>query len=355
MRRWIWIAIAVVIAVGAAVTLGDVRQLADRLGGFRWPAFAAALGLALANYAIRFVRWQIYLRRRGVRVPAASSALVFGAGLSLSITPGKVGELVKSYLLRELHGIPATLTAPIVVAERVTDLLALLVLSVAGVAAFGLGAGFVSAAAAAIAAGLVLLSWPRPARALIDFLTGPGEERQERQERQEPKERQEHQEHQEPKERQDRPQRPQRPRWLTRLRAPLHAMYDGLATLCRPRLLAAATLLAVPAWACECVGFALIVNAFPGAHVGLGLAMVIYASTTIAGALSFLPGGLGVTEAAMTMLLVSGAARLDRGAALDATLLTRLATLWFAVGIGVVCLAVARRRGNAARRGDLRP
>ncbi|HEU4733285.1 MAG TPA: lysylphosphatidylglycerol synthase transmembrane domain-containing protein [Kofleriaceae bacterium] len=319
MRRWIWIAVALVLVLGAAVTLGDVRQLADRLGGFRWPAFAAALGLALANYAIRFVRWQLYLRHRDVYVPASSSALVFGAGLSLAITPGKVGELVKSYLLREIHGVPATLTAPIVVAERVTDLLALLALSVVGVAGFGLGAGFVAAAAAVLAGGLVLLAWPRPTRALIDLVTGPA-----------------------------------RPRWLARLRAPLHAMHDGLAALCRPRLLAAATLLAVPAWACECVGFALIVNAFPGAHVDLGLAMVIYASTTIAGALSFLPGGLGVTEGAMTMLLVSGAARLDRGTALDATLLTRLATLWFAVGIGVVCLAVARRRGNAVRRGDLR-
>ena len=121
-------------------------------------------------------------------------------------------------------------------------------------------------------------------------------------------------------------------------------MYTGLASLCRPSLLVAATAIAVPAWGAECVGFAAIVNAFPGAHVDLGLAMVIYAATTIAGALSFLPGGLGVTEGAMTMLLVTGASHLDRATALDATLLTRLATLWFAVAVGLVLLAFARRR-----------
>jgi uncharacterized protein (TIRG00374 family) len=126
-------------------------------------------------------------------------------------------------------------------------------------------------------------------------------------------------------------------------------MYGGLATLCRPGPLATATALALPAWTCECIGFALIVNAFPGAHVELGLAMVIYASTTIAGALSFLPGGLGVTEGAMTMLLVHGTAQIDGSTALDATLLTRLATLWFAVVLGLVCLAVARRRVRARR------
>jgi uncharacterized protein (TIRG00374 family) len=313
MRRWIWIAIAVVIGATAIAALGDVRQLAARLGGFSWPAFVAALGLALGNYAIRFVRWTLYLGRQGVRVPVGDSALVFGAGLSLSITPGKLGELIKSYLLRELHGAPATRTAPIVVAERVTDLIALLVLAIAGAIAYGVAVGAALAAGALIAFGLVLLAWPRPTRALIDLAT--------------------------------------RPERLARLRAPLHDMYAHLASLCRPATLAAATALAVPAWACECVGFALIVNAFPGAHVDLGLAIAIYAGTTIAGALSFLPGGLGVTEGAMAMWLMRGATRLDSSSAVDATLLTRLATLWFAVGLGVVCLAAARRRVRARGRG----
>ncbi len=252
------------------------------------------------------MRWQLYLRRQDVRVPLASSALVFGAGLSLSITPGKLGELVKSYLLREMHGVPATLTAPIVVAERVTDLIALLVLAIAGVAAYGLAPTLVAVAGALVAIGLVLLAWTRPTRALIDFITSPGR--------------------------------------LRRLRDPLHETLGHLASLCRPATLVAATAIAIPAWGCECVGFALICNAFPGAHVELGLAAAIYAGTTIAGALSFLPGGLGVTEGAMTLALVDGAAHLDRASAVAATLLTRLATLWFAVGLGIVFLALARRR-----------
>jgi uncharacterized protein (TIRG00374 family) len=312
MSRWIWIAILLVIGAAAIVMLGDLRQLAARLGGFHWTALAAALCLALANYAIRFVRWAMYLRRQAISVPLGTSALVFGAGLSLSITPGKLGELVKSYLLRELCDVAVTRSAPVVVAERVTDLIALLLLAVAGVAAYGIAVTAVLGAAVAIAAGLILLAWPRPTRALIDLAT--------------------------------------RPRRLARFRAPLHDMYAGLAALCRPATLAGAVGLAVPAWACECVGFALIVNGFPGEHVDLGLAMVIYAATTIAGALSFLPGGLGVTDGAMAMWLASGAARLDRSSAVDATLLTRLATLWFAVAIGLVCLAGARRRVRARGR-----
>ena len=310
-RRWLWIAIVVVVGIAAVAMVGDLGKLGDRLAGFGWWALFAALGLALANYVIRFFRWQLYLRRQQVVVPAGTSALVFGAGLSLSITPAKLGELVKSYLLRELCGIPVTQTAPIVVAERVTDLIALLTLAVIGVAAYGMGTAIVAVSGGAIAFGLILLAWPRPTRWLIDTATGP--------------------------------------RATRKFRQPLHDIYAGLVLLCRPRILIPATLIAIPAWACECVGFALIVNAFPGAHVDLGLAMVIYAATTIAGALSFLPGGLGVTEGAMTAMLVASATGVDKALAFDATLLTRLATLWFAVGIGLVLLAIARAR--IAKRG----
>lgn len=298
--------IAIVIAVAAFSMAGEIRHLGDRLAGFAWTAFVAALALALANYVLRFVRWQLYLRRQGVSVPLDSSAIVFGAGLSLSITPGKLGELVKSYLLREMHDVPAPRTAPIVVAERVSDLVALLALAVIGVAAYGVDPTLVIIAGGLVVLGLVLLAWPRPTRVLIDLVTSPAR--------------------------------------LQRMRAPLHETLNGLAALCRPGPLVLATVIAIPAWGFECLGFALICEAFPGVHVELGLATVIYAGTTIAGALSFLPGGLGVTEGAMTIALVEGASKLDPSTAIAATLLTRLATLWFAVLIGVVLLAVARRR-----------
>lgn len=306
VRTWIWIAIVVVIGAAAIFAVEDVSTLLDRLDGFAWSAFVLALALAFANYAIRFLRWQLYLRHQQVSVPVGSSALVFGAGLSLSITPAKLGELVKSWLLRELHDISPTKTAPIVVAERVTDLIALLVVAVIGVAVYGVETTLVIVAASLVGFGLLMLAWPRPTHWLIGLVT--------------------------------------RPRFAQRFREPLLQIYDGLAAICRPRMLIAATLIGIPAWLAECVGFAAIVNAFPGAHVDLGLAMVIYAATTIAGALSFLPGGLGVTEGAMTLLLVQGAAKLDRATAIDATLLTRLATLWFAVALGLICLAIARRR-----------
>lgn len=304
------IAAGVAVIAGIAI-YGDVNQLGNRLAGFGWAAFAAALGLALLNYALRFLRWQLYLRDADLAVPTGLSLRVFLSGFALSVTPGKVGELIKSYLLRETTGAPVARTAPMVVAERVTDLAALLVLGIIGVSIYGVAQPMVVAGTIAVAAGLVVLSWPALAHLVIRVVTAP--------------------------------------RPLRRLRERLLVFYDGLAALVRPWPLAWATAIAVVAWLAECVGFALIVAAFPGTAVPLGLAILIYAVTTVAGALSFLPGGLLVTEAAMTLLLVESSRGVDQPTAAAATILTRLATLWFAVVLGVIALAALRRSAPALR------
>ncbi len=299
------------IAVFAAMSVyADVGELGERLAGFGWWAFGAALGLALFNYLIRYVRWSLYLRAADIDVPHNTSALVFVSGFALSVTPGKVGELIKSYLLRETHGIPITQSAPVVVAERVTDLLALLLLGLFGVAAYGFATTVVIACGAVVGIGLLFLAWPRLGLGAIRLIS--------------------------------------KPKRLRKFGDRLREFYQGLVGLVRPTRLLWSTALAVIAWLAECIGFALIVSAFPGTDVPVGLATLIYASTTIAGALSFLPGGLVVTEAAMTLFLVETARGVDEPTAAAATILTRLATLWFAVLLGVIAMTWLRRRMPSA-------
>ena len=84
-------------------------------------------------------------------------------------------------------------------------------------------------------------------------------------------------------------------------------------------------------------------------------ACFIYALGTIVGVVS--PGGLGVTEGSMLGMLQSstimGAARLAKGSAAAATLIIRIATLWFAVLVGAVVLLLFQGRfGDAARELD---
>jgi uncharacterized protein (TIRG00374 family) len=74
--------------------------------------------------------------------------------------------------------------------------------------------------------------------------------------------------------------------------------------------------------------------------MSLSFAIFVCALSMLAGALSFLPGGLGGAEAVMVSLLVLKC--MSMPAAIAATVFIRLATLWFAVLIGLVALIRSR-------------
>ena len=74
-----------------------------------WWAVAAAAGLSLFNYALRVMRWQWYMRRAGHRLPWGFTALAFMSGFAFTLSPGKVGEMVRArYYLPK--GVPLSAT-----------------------------------------------------------------------------------------------------------------------------------------------------------------------------------------------------------------------------------------------------
>jgi uncharacterized protein (TIRG00374 family) len=273
-------------------------------------AAVLALLLASANYLVRFVRWQYYLRVLGLSVPAGESFLVFLGGFALTVTPGKLGEVLKAFLLRESRGIPAARTAPTVVAERFTDLVGLLLLAAAGAFHFDVDRRFLVAAALLIVIGLVVVSIEPLARGLLALVGRlPG---------------------------------------ARRFSPKLGEFYDSTAALLRPLPLLLSVVLSAVSWMFECLAFWIVVGGFPGASVGLEAATFIYATMTIVGALSFLPGGLGVTEAGMLGLLGKLGTGTGHGVATAATFVTRLCTLWFAVAVGLAALVLFARRTKIA-------
>jgi glycosyltransferase 2 family protein len=299
------------VAAGVAVYVGfsiwaDAREVGGALGSFRWRAAALALALAAANYLVRFVRWQYYLRVLGLKVPSGESLLVFLGGFALTVTPGKLGEAIKALLLRESRGIPAARTAPIVIAERFTDLVGLLLLAAVGAFSFEVDRRFLVASTVVIVVGLVIVSIAPLARMVLGLCARvPG---------------------------------------VRRISHKLDEFYATTATLLRPAPLGVAVVLSVASWYFECVAFWVVVRGFAGADIGHQAATFIYATMTIAGALSFLPGGLGVTEAGMLALLGQLGTGTGRGVAAAATFVTRLCTLWFAVLVGLVALVFFARK-----------
>lgn len=304
--RIIAVMLAAVVLYGAYAVWSGLGKVGANLARFEWPLFAAACGLAFGNYLVRFLKWEYYLAKLEIRdVGKLDSLLVFFSGFVLTVTPGKVGEMFKSLVLAQTHAASAARTAPIVIAERVTDVIGIAVLIVLGSLGFrgglwlaGVGIGLV----------LVLLTFIGSRRLSLGVIAMI-----------------------------------ERLPWrFAKLGPKLRTAYESLSVLVRPRNLAWPTLLSVVAWSLECMSLAVVLRGFHQV-VSLALCTFFYATSTLAGAIVPVPGGLGVTETSLEqqMQQLGGVSPETSTAAM---ILVRFATLWFAVLVGFVALSLLRRR-----------
>ena len=286
----------------------DYRDVGRSLGDFNWALLPLILLLTTMNYLFRFAKWQYYLRLIGVRgLPQRDSFLIFFSGLGMVITPGKVGEWLKSYLLREVHGTPIARSAPILIAERLTDSIALLIICAAGIFVFGdFWQAFVAVAVGSVL--LVAIARHRPtAMALLRL----GE----------------------------------RIPLVRRFVPQIEEFYEASRVLLSPQAVFLMGGLSAFSWFFEVLGFYFTL-------VGLGLdgngtlllqAAFILPIATLASAILLTPGGLGVAEGALVALSVS-LLDMSRSAAAVGTFIIRFGTLWFGVIVGLIAFAVLSRR-----------
>jgi uncharacterized protein (TIRG00374 family) len=281
---------------GWADTWAQVSKLS--LGGV-----LVLLALSLVNYLLRALRWHLYALRLGLPTSLARDATHFLGGFAMSVTPGRVGELVRMRWLRRETGWSFERTAPLVLADRAADLAAIAILIALGVALSSGGiAGALPVAALALVAALVVT---RPA--LLHGVAGLGYRLTRR-----------------------------APRLFARVRTAARS----LARFSTPSVMALAGALGLVGWAAEGWAFHLLLNWF-GTDLGAARAIAIFTFATLAGGLTGAPGGVGGAEAAMVALLSLDGVPLE--VSVPATAVIRLTTLWFALAIGLVVFPFAER------------
>ncbi len=259
--------------------------------------------LTFVNYGLRGLKWVGFLQRLGVQLPWRAHAAVFVAGLGLVVTPGKAGELFKPWWVAERTGAPMSRVVPALVAERVTDGIAVALLAALGVARFAPEhRGAIAWLLVLFAAAWVALTSQRWGAAFLRTVGATP--------------------------------------WLRWAHGPLSEAWTALrAVLTSPTSIATSVVLSLVAWGAECVGFLLVLRG-AGADASLAGATFLYAFATLFGAPA--PGGLGLADAT----LVEGASSwlgVDGPQAIAAALVARLATLWIGVAIGAVALLFLER------------
>jgi len=293
------------LTIAGAATLYALALLLS--GNAPWARLAAVLvsapgllaaGLCLLSYLLRGQRWRLWMAQHGRVLPVARGLRLYLAGYAFTPTPGNVGEAMRGLLLRP--PLSAGASVAIYGAERLADLLALLLLTLPVVPWLIRRAGsppwLLTSIAAILLAGLLTaaLSW----------------------------------------------------HWRTRILAKLPWLHGIVRCLLpRPGRWLSLTVLAWSAqgWAVWLLAHELAVSLSPALATGL------YALAMVGGALSFLPAGLGGTEAMLTALLTLAGVPLPM--ALLLTVLARLLTLWLAVAVGALALfySAALRRDITLR------
>ncbi len=302
------------------------EPVSQALSGYAWSAVALALALSSANYLIRFIKWELCLHWLDVRNPQSGapeltrtrSLLIYLAGLSMSVTPGKVGEVLRSWLLRSTDGVAFARTAPVVLVDRLTDFVALVLLSLVGVTEYRDYLPVIIASIVVVLLGVGILGSPRLCHGLLNLL--------------------------------------QRLPGIGGLAGKARGLVDSSAELMTAKVLVVLSLLSVVGWGLECVGYYVVLHGFFGVEASLSVCTFLWAVTTLIGALSFLPGGLGATEGSLALLIAELAVGVSPEIALASTMLIRACTLWYGEVVGGIALGfVIRHPRFRADRGQIAP
>jgi uncharacterized protein (TIRG00374 family) len=260
-----------------AISLGDILTI---------------VGLVSTGFLLRAGRWHYYIRVLQWDVPLLHSISAFVASIALTATPAKSGELAKVVLLRSQHKISLSQGAGVLLIERLGDLFAVIVLAIGGLTLFIDLSSYVLASA--IVVGVVVFLAAKYRVVLV------------------------------------------RVQAIPKLRNPslrLTNMLDAVWLLMRPIPLLVGGSVALAAWSCEALAFHYLVGRL-SIHSSLSISFSIYGLSTLAGALSMLPGGLGGVEAVMAFLLTRLGA--PTSVATVAVVIFRLCTLWLFSLIGAI-------------------
>lgn len=286
-----------VVVFGALLFVGDFKEIGRQAENISPYTIYAIIILTLVNDFLRFVKWEYLLHNLNIRLGLKKSALIFISGFSMTVTPGKIGEVMKSYLIKESSGIKIRESIGAIFFERIFDVTGVLLLTMFGLSTFFGQIPIIILISAVFISFLLVLSNEKIFMKIIDGLSGF--------------------------------------RLTEKISAYLKDMYSSSKILLSPKILVTATLLSAFSWFFECAALWILLNSL-GFNISIEVATFIFAFSSIFGAVLVLPGGIGAAEGSFMALLTLAGVGLASASLV--TIIIRLGTLWFNVALGILAL-----------------
>jgi uncharacterized protein (TIRG00374 family) len=309
----ILIVIVAVIGLYAAFLIAsDINTIFDKISYFKIEFIPIILLLITSGWFTLFFRWHLLLRNAKIFIPIKDSFLILTSGFALTIIPGKVGELVKSQLLKTKFGIARSKTIPIVILEQFYTAIGIVTLSFLGIWYFELGVYVLGFFTAGLVFAFLLLSSRKTFNKILSLFG--------------------------------------RRKFTLKFVEPLSSSYDGVKNGIRGPISLYASGLSILFWMIEAISIYFILLAFGVETIEFLTIVSTYTTSIMLGILSFLPLGIGVVEGSLaSFFTIHG---IDISLSLTIVVVIRLFTRWYGVSFGFIALKLSGGLTNDQKPND---
>lgn len=273
------------------------------LSKFNFDFLPLILLLPLLNFSLRFLRWKYLLRYLNVKINLKDSAGIFFSNLIMLTTPGAMGELYKSYLIKKITNESMSRTAPIIFTERLNDFIMLTIFSFAGAILLDQSLLLIIFAAVFFAVFIFILTNKTITVKILSLLS--------------------------------------QIKFLHKYLEQINTAYTSFHKILSAKSLAASLLLSFLSWMLECLSVYFVLIALE-IDVEFIWTIFAYAFSILFGSLTALPAGMGITDGSLVYFISNNG--YNQSTAVAAAIFIRLATLWYAVLIGSITMMIFRKR-----------
>ena len=298
-KKSLLIGILGIIAIYAVILIAfDINIISEKISDFDSKYLPIIIPLIPLTWGVLFLRWNLLLKNSDIDIPLKDNFMIFISGFALGVTPGKVGELIKSQLLKNKFHIPRTKTAPLVIVERFYDFFAIAIISLFGILVFEYSIYIFGILIIGISIFLIVTS---SEKIFLKFLN-----------------------------------KIEKIKFLKNFSNELPKSFDVIQKSTRGKILPLSITLSVVFWFLDSIIAYLTLLSFGIDIIDYFVLMSIYTSSIILGVISFLPLGIGVVEGSLVGFLSLNGIEFHLATAI--VVFIRFFTRWIGVMAGFIGL-----------------
>ena len=297
-NRLILVLVVVIGIYAIFLFVSDYNIISEKISNFKVNYLPLILFLVTASWIPLIIKWHFLLKNSEVDVPLTKSIAVFFSGVAFEITPGQIGALIKSQILKTSYNIPRTKTVPIVIVEKVYDLIGAILASVIGIIILGMEI-YLIAIAISVLAFIFFFMYHKPASELFF-------------------------------------NRITKLKFFSKHIENISGFYEIVQKSTNVRAATICILLALAYWFMASAAAYYTLISFDVNILDYLKVLAIYSTSTLLGAISFIPAGIGITEGSIAGLFTLNG--IDVSTALILAVMIRIFTLWYSVSVGFIAL-----------------